>query len=493
MIARLSIYTLSDCTIAYLPLLARLLSPKTIGNTSIAILIDWTQPWTMARSLRAWIRLLRRALQTTTDDISEALEANNTRWLRVREKDTITSITDTPTSLPLGPGEFDEPLGLPLTVVCHDAQAIERLEKQHGFKDPHLDHIQQFLRTVLLKHGAGLIFTMPAAPGDLQPMVHKMLHLDADRAGNTLAGRRQDKHIAYNVVDADRVLIPPGWDSWAKIKVLKESFDLEKLSSAWSEAIAIVDSDPEPSTDSTSPDTTQDENNVNSPVAITLFESNIPDAPPRRQPRIPETVPHTPEQVFLAAQLKRLEDYWAQDKEQEAREKASRASSVRNNETTGLPDSPSGGGRDGGGLAQTIGPVQVNMGGINFDAEETVRRLQERYRNTNNNTNSNMDFSTPDRSVAAADYSELNTPVSQLQLGHHGAAGGVSSPGANAATATGSRLPGAEGSSPAAADVGSLEKFFTGMKRGTPGSVRSGSPRTGTGMGTGTTPKSSAA
>ena len=53
--------------------------------------------------------------------------------------------------LALGPGEFDEPLGLPLCVVCQNSDKIEVLEKEQGYKEEQFDFILQFLRTVLLK------------------------------------------------------------------------------------------------------------------------------------------------------------------------------------------------------------------------------------------------------------------------------------------------------------------------------------------------------
>lgn len=36
-----------------------------------------------------------------------------------------------------------------------------------------------------------------------------------------------------NVVDRDALIIPAGWDSWGKIKVLRDVFDARGTSSAW--------------------------------------------------------------------------------------------------------------------------------------------------------------------------------------------------------------------------------------------------------------------
>lgn len=76
---------------------------------------------------------------------------------------------DEDSSLPLGPGEWTEPLGLPLCVVCQNvshmdaraatevasnllqAQRMEYLEKQNNWKEADFDAVLQYLRTVLLR------------------------------------------------------------------------------------------------------------------------------------------------------------------------------------------------------------------------------------------------------------------------------------------------------------------------------------------------------
>jgi len=53
--------------------------------------------------------------------------------------------------LPLSQGEFDEPIGLPLVVVCQNVDKMDLLEREMGYKEELFDFIQQFLRTILLK------------------------------------------------------------------------------------------------------------------------------------------------------------------------------------------------------------------------------------------------------------------------------------------------------------------------------------------------------
>lgn len=77
------------------------------------------------------------------------------------------SSSDSDVSLPLGPGEWDSALGLPLCVVCQNVSTcpfgkdqfltgaqsdqMEVLERERGWKEDEFDFVLQSLRTVLLK------------------------------------------------------------------------------------------------------------------------------------------------------------------------------------------------------------------------------------------------------------------------------------------------------------------------------------------------------
>jgi dynein light intermediate chain 1 len=53
--------------------------------------------------------------------------------------------------IPLGSGEWDEPLGIPVCVVCQNVDQMDALEKERGWKEEDFDYVLQFLRTILLK------------------------------------------------------------------------------------------------------------------------------------------------------------------------------------------------------------------------------------------------------------------------------------------------------------------------------------------------------
>jgi len=375
MLARLSIYTLNDPSPAYAPLLARLMTTDMVANTTIAILLDWSEPWKFGRSLRAWIRLIRRVVDSLPQDVQEACDDNNRRWLRNRDAESGTAITDSRTSMPLGPGEYDEPLGLPVMVVCQNALAIEQLEKERGYRESHFDYILQFLRTVLLKHGAGLIYTMPSQPGQLQSLVHHMLDISTNMPGERLARDKADKGLKHNVVDRERVMVPPGWDSRGKIRMMGESFDFEGVSRAWSVEIQQVDIDEVGSVHGhtngnlegdVAESVEQDglpEEAVNQ-TTVALYEAQIQDPRPPETPNVGIEVNHKDDQTFLAEQLARLESFRAEDDTA----KKQRDQSRRNMTTDDA------GGREM--MQDTIGPVQFNMGGIQYDADEALKRIK---------------------------------------------------------------------------------------------------------------------
>src|SRR5215469_172922 len=229
----MSVYTLSEPSPTFKSLLKPLLSPRMIPNTLIVILLDWSQPWNWVRQLRSWIRLLRSIVTSLDDESKIAMEETISHWRSQKHSpagEGMVQTSDTDGPLPLGPGELDEPLGVPLSVVCQNADKVEQLEKERGWKDEQFDFISQYIRTILLKHGASLIYTMPSAPGSLQTLIHTSVGIQS-----TL----QKKQLKHNVTDRDHILVPPSWDSWGKIRILTEGFDVEGLSKTWSQDIQL--------------------------------------------------------------------------------------------------------------------------------------------------------------------------------------------------------------------------------------------------------------
>lgn len=133
-LARVSIYLLSDPSPSFAPLLRPLLTPQSVPETLIVILLDWSSPWTWVRQLREWIRLLRSVLISLEDSTKIVMEEVMTEWKdkkRGLDSNSATGVTNSggPVSIPLGPGEWDEGLGVPLCVVC---QGVSRATLRMG-------------------------------------------------------------------------------------------------------------------------------------------------------------------------------------------------------------------------------------------------------------------------------------------------------------------------------------------------------------------------
>lgn len=355
-LARLAIYTLADASPPLASLLKPLLTPKTLPNTLVVVLLDWSQPWNWIRQLRDWIRLLRSVVVSLDVESKQALEDNVVHWRDTKRSTTLEgSNPDEDSALPLGPGEWDEPLGLPLCLVCQNTDKMQTLEKEQGWRDEQFDYVGQYVRTILLKHGGSLIYTMPSAPGSLQTLIHTSLGIQS-----TL----QKKELKHEVSNRDKTLVPPNWDSWGKIRIMADNFDAEVISTMWSHDIRVesqLEAVPEASqVEETEPST-----------AVSLYEQEI------RNPKMDAILPglaRKPEsgieveskdvQTFLAEQAKFLENFQEEDKAEKASKDKKKPLSSQL-----APDGQ-------GDVEQHIGPVQFNLGGINLDADYTISQIK---------------------------------------------------------------------------------------------------------------------
>lgn len=375
-LARLSLYLLANPSPSFTPLIKPYLNPRTLPHMLVVILLDWNHPWLWIRQLRDWIRVLRSLILSLDMASKEVLEENISTL-----QDKGRSVGGTEASgnsaldnvkVLLGPGEWDEPLGIPLCVVCQNADKIEGLERERGWKEEQFDFILQYLRTILLKHGASLVYTMPSAPGSLQTLIHSTLGI------KSLLKQKQLKH---NVTDRDRVLVPPNWDSWAKIRILREGFDVEGLSEKWGVDIDIprhmkppTDGEIVPEAESAPKEVPEEEEQGNS--ATSIYEDTIHNP----EQDFPLSTLHSKQsngveveskdaQAFLAEQLSTLELLRREDENEQkiknARKKDDPAYRTWADDVSGV-------------VEEHIGPVQFNMGGIQVNADEMVKRLQVR-------------------------------------------------------------------------------------------------------------------
>jgi dynein light intermediate chain 1 len=200
--------------------------------------------------------------------------------------------------------------------------------------------------------GASLIYTTPSAPSSLQPLIYYMLSIQSPLRQQTL------KH---NVIERDKVLVPPHWDSWGKIRVLREGFDVEGINLGWSADISPNtkdDSETEGGAVEVYEDVIKDTGR-NGDAQLTLLKGRALEVPP------------VDTQEFLAAQLEILEAKAAEDKSSnKGKDDKKKRDNVDENADKVL--------------AEQVGPVQFNVGGIQVDAENMIVSLKVSHKTGSN-------------------------------------------------------------------------------------------------------------
>ena len=125
-LARLSIYLISEPSPSFAPLLKPLFIPQSIPESLLVLLLDWNEPWLWVRQIRDWVVLMRSITSSLDDGPTESMEVVMKEWQQrkrgVSTYDSGGSGTGSEgnVTLPLSQGEWDEPLGLPLCVVCQN-------------------------------------------------------------------------------------------------------------------------------------------------------------------------------------------------------------------------------------------------------------------------------------------------------------------------------------------------------------------------------------
>lgn len=377
-LARLSIFLLSDPSPSFTSLLKPLLTPKTIPITLVVILLDWSEPWFWLVQLKAWIRLLRSLLFSLDNECQEKMKETMIFWRDRGRGNKNLDGTSTSNSmedglnLPLGSGEWDEALGVPLCVVCQNSDRIDFLEKEHSWKEDDFDFVLQFLRTILLKHGASLIYTAPSLESPLKSLLHSSLGIHS---------LLKPQSLRHNVIDRDKVLVPPNWDSWGKIRVLRDGFDVEAVSKGWSLDITKEEESLEEVISDDSPISHEVKIPPKDKGAVEYYERVIQD-PSLDSIRVKSEDSNSYKlevvcqetQEFLATQLDIIENARSES------EPPGMDSSLHNRSRQ-LPLSATDHEdrrEDETHVKEHIGPVHFNMGGIQVDADDILSKLKDR-------------------------------------------------------------------------------------------------------------------
>ncbi|KAI9027143.1 dynein light intermediate chain-domain-containing protein [Phycomyces nitens] len=334
--ARLGLYQLGLSSPEYQPLLKFALNSDTLADSFVILCLDWTRPWKFLETLERWIDVLQRSIQeickegsvgeswsrgkAIVDDLREKVEhylktyseptANAAPLVpsssTITASPTTTSVPSTPLStgflstplvttttaadqvtLPLTQGCLTNNLGVSMAIVCCKSDAINTLEQTQDYDEDQFDFIQQTLRCVCMKYGAALIYTSTLYPHTFHNLRQYILHRLLTRSTKSFPFS-----LKAQVVERDSVFVPSGWDSWGKIRILKEGFDCEGLSAGW-------DADMEAVADRQQPD---------DHGARGFYEEATPNPDTGDMPlNIPPIVVCEDEQVFLERHFETLQ------------------------------------------------------------------------------------------------------------------------------------------------------------------------------------------
>lgn len=178
--------------------------------------------------------------------------------------------------------------------------------------------------------------------------------------------------LKHNVIDRDKVLIPPSWDSWGKIRVLREGFDVEGISHGWSVDVQSAPPGAESTAKRMETGSSRPIGNGQGVGVLPAYEEVIKD--PRGNDEADPTgpnqgieIPPVNTQEFLAGQLEVMERLKAED-EKGQDGKSYKVPSDRPGKKASLLGNPLVA-QYPGRVDEHIGPVQFNFGGIQVDSD----------------------------------------------------------------------------------------------------------------------------
>ena len=230
--------------------------------------------------------------------------------------------------------------------------------------------------------------------------------------------------LKHNVIDRDKILIPPNWDTWGKIKILRDGFDIEGTSNSWTAETQPPQGD--------NPDIANEEKPEPSQLLQTWTKNlKTPDImtsilPTKSDINGLETQT-TDMQKFLASQTEVIECLKIEEEDATAKDNA-KGDADTNADTKTIDETSR--------VKEHIGPIQFNMGGINLDAEDMLNRIKERGNTRSNspekrpadNSPSPSSFESTKQQLQQQDPEDLKNFFASL-IKKGGGGGGGSAPG----------------------------------------------------------------
>ncbi|KTG29169.1 hypothetical protein cypCar_00002690 [Cyprinus carpio] len=229
-------------------------STENLEDSLVLFVVDLSRPWLALDSLQKWGSVVRdfvdklRVPPETMRELEHRLVKQFQEYVEPGSDLEAVPQRRNPESeeesvlLPLGDNTFTHNLGLP---IC---DAISTLEKEHDYKDEHLDfiqsHIRRFCLQCILTHqhvmmniihilviwtpdGAALLYTSMKENKNLDLLYKYLVHRLYGFPFN----------IPAQVVEKDSVFIPSGWDNEKKIAILHENFQTVKAEDNFEDVI----------------------------------------------------------------------------------------------------------------------------------------------------------------------------------------------------------------------------------------------------------------
>ncbi len=223
------------------------------------------------------------------------------------------------------------------------------------------------------------MYTSVSDPNSLQGLMHSLLGIQP-------LLKRQP--LKPNIIDRDKIFVPPNWDSSGKIRVLDKTFDVDRVSKGWAKDLHGNERN-----GNGSANTADDKDDDQSATAI--YEALVPNTRKdtsgnkdggsggRNNTNASKAleVETIDMQDFLAGQLEVLEKLRQAEALDSADRKVTRYVDPtlprfsRDYKEGGTEEEVGVNYADEGMVREHIGPVQFNVGGIQVDADDILKRI----------------------------------------------------------------------------------------------------------------------
>lgn len=161
---------------------------KITNPSIIGIYIDYSKPYDILNQLKSSFDIIEQHVQGI--DITELQKRTESLYKKYQQQQ-------------LGEGVLLKNLGIPIVLVGANVMTLQ---------EEYFDFIQQITRTIALKYGAGVIYSL-----DILDFFYSTLH---------------QLEVKSQIVGKE-IKIPIGWDSYGKILAVNQDFATKIYSQDW--------------------------------------------------------------------------------------------------------------------------------------------------------------------------------------------------------------------------------------------------------------------